>query len=241
MNRSVVLGFIAATFMLSGCVSNGPIGEASNVQVAELSSLPAPALTDVADLNSIGDQLRPYDVVEITVFGVEELSRRLRVAGDGTLTYPFVGEVYAAGLSPQSVGRAIADGLADGYVRNPEVTVTAVERPGRTITVGGEVQLPGEYPVLGTTTLQRAVALARGTSTVADDEEVLISRTVGGQRYIGVYNLAAIQRGNYDDPVVYPNDVITVSTDPLRVLLGNVSQITSTVTSPLILLERVAR
>ena len=75
------------------------------------------------------------------------------------------------------------------------------------MTVDGQVNKPGLYPVIGKMSLMRAIATAEGTSEFARLQEVIIFRTVDGQRMAGVYNLGAIRAGAYDDPGVFADDV----------------------------------
>ena len=66
-------------------------------------------------------------------------------------------------------------------------------------------------------------------------DDVLVLRTVAGQRYIGMYNIEAIQRGNYPDPELYPNDIVMVGDSPSRRRVANILQF-SPIFAPLILL-----
>jgi len=102
------------------------------------------------------------------------------------------------------------------------------------------VKSPGRYPVVGSMTLLDAVATAKGTSDFAGLDDVLIFRTVEGQRFIGVYNLAAIQRGNYPDPGIYAGDIVQVGDSPARRRLALLTSLTPLFT-PLILLDRLTR
>jgi polysaccharide export outer membrane protein len=87
-------------------------------------------------------------------------------------------------------------------------------------------------------TLMRAVATAGGVSEFAKLNDVVVFRTVNGQRYAGLYNLAAIRSGTYDDPEVYSNDVVVVGDSKARRLFKNVLQMVPALTSPLIILLR---
>ena len=93
-------------------------------------------------------------------------------------------------------------------------------------------------PSTRATTLVRSVNLAGGLSQLADSKDVLILRTVGGKRYIGVYNLAAIQRGNYTDPKVYSEDIIMVGDSAFRRSLQSIIQVLPLLTTSAILFDR---
>ena len=63
-------------------------------------------------------------------------------------------------------------------------------------------------------------------------------RTVGGQRYIGVFNIEGIQRGNYPDPMIYPGDIVTVGDSPSRRTLESVLQFIPLLSTSAILIDR---
>jgi polysaccharide export outer membrane protein len=165
----------------------------------------------------------------------------LRVDVDGTLDFPLIGTVEANGLSANELAARIEDGLRGPYLKNPDVTVSVLESPAQLVTVGGEVDKPGQYPVIGTMTLMDAIAAGGGTSSTARLEEVAVFRTVNGQRYIGLYDMKAIARGNYADPPIYPNDVIMVGESQTRRFLGALAGVAPLLTSAVILIDRLGR
>lgn len=223
-----------ACVFLASCASSGPIGEAPSVEVAELSALPAPSLEEMS-------AIRSQDSLRISVLGFPDLSREFVVANTGTFQFPLIGVVNADGRTPVEISKEIADRLRGDYVVNPEVTVDVIEQPGRLVTVGGEVNRPGMHQALRSMSLLEAVALGGGTSDTAKLSEVLIFRTINGQRYIGLYDLRAIQRGNYVDPQVYAGDVIQVGDSPTLRRIQAVTALAPLITSPIILLDRVLR
>lgn len=226
-----------ALISLWGCETPGPIGEDPAVEVADLSSLPSPNLGPDGSLPgylTIGS----LDRLSIAVYGVPDLSTEVQIDDSGYFRFPLIGEVRASGRQPSEVARAIETALRGRYVRDPYVTVNITERPAQMITIGGEITNPGRYPVIGETSLMEAVALGGGMSEFSRLDDVLVFREVGTQRYIGVYNFEAIQRGNYPDPAVYPDDIIMVGDSPNRRLIRDIIQIAPLVTTPLILLER---
>jgi polysaccharide export outer membrane protein len=88
------------------------------------------------------------------------------------------------------------------------VQVTTEERTQ--ITVEGAVDQPGIYPIAGALTLLQAVALSGGTAEDADLENVIIFRTVEGERRAARFDLRDIRRGATEDPQVFGNDVVVV-------------------------------
>jgi len=232
-------GCAAMILALSACAT-GPAGEDPSIELAQLEALPAPGAADYA-LPPGTSLLRPLDKLKIDVFGVEELSRELQVDAAGKLDFPLVGAIEANGLSATDLAMRIEDGLRGPYIKNPDVTVSVLESPAQLVTVGGEVDKPGQYPVVGSMSLMDAVAAGGGTSPTAELEEVAVFRTVNGQRYIGLYDLKAIARGNYADPMVYPNDVIMVGESQTRRILGALAGVAPLLTSSVILIDRLGR
>ena len=124
------------------------------------------------------------------------------------------------------------------YVRNPEVTVNIKTSVSQVVTIDGEVTEPGLYPVTNQMTLLRAIASAKGFSEYARADDVVILRSVGGQRMAGLYNVAAIRRGNYGDPPVYANDVIVVGDSPQRRLFRDFIALSPLIAAPLVAILR---
>ena len=70
-------------------------------------------------------------------------------------------------------------------------------------------------------------------------DDVLIFREVDGRKYIGVYNLSAIYRGNYEDPALYPDDIVMVGDSPARRRAESLLQLFSLAITPVILIDRL--
>ena len=83
-------------------------------------------------------------------------------------------------------------------------------------------------------TLVRAIAAAGGAGDFAKTSEVLVFRTVDGQRMAAIYDLRGIQRGNYDDPEIYPNDVVIVGDSPQKRLIRDAIGVAPALVAPLL-------
>jgi polysaccharide biosynthesis/export protein len=93
---------------------------------------------------------RPDDLIAVEVYGVPDYKIQQRIAQDGTVQLPLVGKVKAAGTTVQQLETTLADNLSqNGIIRNPQVTVHAVERPWAVVTVSGAVEKPGVFPAYG--------------------------------------------------------------------------------------------
>jgi polysaccharide export outer membrane protein len=109
---------------------------------------------------TIGEQ----DLLEVSVFEVDQLSRTVRVSQEGTITLPLLGQIPVSGLTREQVEAEIALRLADGFVRSPQVSVFIREHQSRKVTVTGAVNKPGSYEMLGPRTLLEMIAEAGGLS-----------------------------------------------------------------------------
>ena len=226
-----------ATLLLGACAygtSGGKLGETGQAQVLRNDALPAPTYSDIV-AGSRAYQIGPYDQLVIDVFGIEELTNR-EVSADsaGRVSFPIAGVVEAAGMTPEQLADELTRRLRAGYIKDPQVTVNLKQTNSQFVTVDGQVTQPGVYPVLGNMTLMKAVATARGVAEFAKLDDVVVLREVGGQRYAGLYNLAAIRRGNYADPEIYANDTVVVGDSKQRRLFKDLLQIVPLLTTPII-------
>lgn len=195
--------------------------------------MPSPSRQDLV----AGDRpalIGPLDSIQVDVFNIAELSREMQVDANGRISMPLVGEVDASGKTASELAAAIENALRANYVRDPEVTVNIKSSVSQVVTIDGQVQVPGLYPVTNQMTLLRAIASAKGFSEFAREEDVVILRTVNGQRMAGLYNVAAIRRGVYDDPMVYANDVVVVGDSPQRRMFRDLVALSPLLASPLI-------
>lgn len=230
--------FLLILFLLSACGGQTVLGGSPDVTVVSTEGLPEPTRLDLLSSNRpylIG----PFDKLKIDVFGIEDLSNKeVQIDASGRLSFPLIGVVEASGLTPGELAGELEQRLQGRYIRSPQVTVNLEETISQVITVDGQVEKPGLYPVVGRMTLMRAVATAEGAAEFAKLNDVVIFRTVNGQQLAGLYNLKAIRRGTYNDPEVFANDVIVVGDSQARRLFQNLIQASPLITTPLIILFR---
>jgi len=132
----------------------------------------ASPLSFAEDSGLSGYKIGSGDLLSIQVFGEEDLSLEVRLSDAGTISYPFLGELRARGLSIGRLSELIRDQLADGYLVNPSVNVTVLEY--RQFFINGEVEKPGGYPYQPGLTLQKAVALAGGFTERASKSKIFV-------------------------------------------------------------------
>lgn len=156
-------------------------------------------------------KIGPYDLLEISVFQVAEMSRAVRVNAKGMITLPLIGSVPAGGLTAVQLEEAIAARLARDYLQDPQISVFIKEFVSQRVTVEGSVAKAGVYPLSGRTTLIQAIAMASGLDPLADENQVKVFRMRSdGGKDMAVYDLEAIRAGKSVDPVIEGNDVIVV-------------------------------
>lgn len=227
-----------AAVLLTGCASTPEIGGDPGLQVLETGTLPEPTRADLT-ANDRPYFVGPRDKLVIDVFGIPELANReIQVDGSGRIAFPIAGTVDVRGMTPGEVEAALASQLRANFVRDPRVTVNLVETTSQIVTVEGEVRKPGLYPVIGRMTLMGAVAQAEGTSEFTNLSNVVIFRTVDGQRLAALYDLKAIRHGNYADPAIYPNDIVMVGDSQARRLFKDILSVVPLFTTPLIVALR---
>jgi len=160
------------------------------------------------------------DLIEVQVFGVDQLTRTVRVDARGTVSLPLIGLLEVAGLTVQETQALVTARLAESYLQDPQVSVFIKEFTTQRVTVEGAVNRPGIYPLKGPTTLLTAIALAGGQGRFSEMNEVMLFRTdMTGKRVATKYDVEKIRRGEIGDPVVVNEDLIVVNRSPGRVAL----------------------
>jgi polysaccharide export outer membrane protein len=165
------------------------------------------------------------DLLDIQVFGVNEMSRTVRVNSRGMISLPLIGPVQAAGLTAEDLQARLAAALAKDYLQNPQVSIFIKEYTSQRVTVEGAVNKPGIFPLQGQTTLMQALALAQGVDKLADTSNIRLFRGLSsaGDRTAAQFSLDAIRAGRAVDPLIQGDDVIVVETNMTRAVLKDVT------------------
>jgi polysaccharide biosynthesis/export protein len=116
-------------------------------------------------------RLGPGDQLRVTVFNEPELTGQFVVGSQGTIAYPLVGEVRAAGLTIAEFTEALREALLQ-FIRQPNISVEVSNY--RPFFILGEVQRPGTYPYSANLTVLNAVATAGGFTYRANRGRVFI-------------------------------------------------------------------
>lgn len=137
---------------------------------------PSPSPTDAKAEYEIG----PADILNVTVYGNDDLTQTVVVQSDGTFTFPLVGQVKASGHTPDALAAKLALLLGQRYIRKPQVTVVVREFKSKNVYIMGAVTRPGPYPMSGAMTLVEALARA-GPLTPKAASEIIVVRPPAGK------------------------------------------------------------
>jgi polysaccharide export outer membrane protein len=184
-----------------------------------------PAVIGIPQANVGADAYRigPDDVLDVTVFQVDELSAKERVSQDGTITMPLIGPISVSGLTSAQAESRIAAALQKDYLQKAQVDVFVAEQANMKVTVGGAVKKPGVFPLSGQTTLLQAIAQAEGATRLANEKEVILFRKSGSDVNAYVVNVSEIQRGKLTDPVLAGGDKIMVPESGSAVFVSSIT------------------
>lgn len=161
VRHCLLLTVLSAALLSSGCAENTARYQAYAPEIER------PYLLDS------GDRLR------INVFGQENLTNSYSVDDSGKIAMPLIGTVNARGRTPRQLEQDIARQLADGFLRNPSITVEV--ETYRPFFILGEVKNPGQYAYVNGMTVETAVAIAGGYTPRASTSSVRLSHPEDGE------------------------------------------------------------
>lgn len=114
------------------------------------------------------------DVLEIVVWGHDDLKRTMPVSLEGRISFPLIGDIQAAGVSTGDLAKTIAAKMEEGFLVNPQVSVTVKEYQSQRVFVMGEVNKPGTYAVTRENNILFVLSQAGGPTKDAGEEVVVI-------------------------------------------------------------------
>jgi len=176
-----------------------------------LSSLSLRAFAQAQDNRAAsgeGYTISTNDILEISVYGEPDLSVTARVSQDGTVNYPFLGNIRAVGLTSREFGNNISDLLGEDYLVNPQVSVFIKEYAK--ISILGAVKMPGAYEMKDKLSLTQAIALASGFTDSADTSKVKIIREDKSGKQTFEVNVDQITDRSAEDVEIKAQDTIIV-------------------------------
>lgn len=169
------------------------------------------------DTDPIEYKIGPKDLLQISVFGLDELNTTVRVSEEGKISLPLIGEVYVQGLSQGELTRRLANLLEEKYLQNPQVSVFIKEYQSKRVSVLGAVKNPGPYEILGRQTLLQIISRAGGMTESAGEKIVVIRQREDGTStsiIIPVNELVVNGDVSFNIPVE-PGDIINIPIDKI--------------------------
>ena len=168
-------------------------------------------------------KLAPGVLLHFGVYNAPEMEATLRVAADGSILVPLAGSVQVGGMSVTDARTKIRSALIAGeFIKEPQVTLDILQLAPGFVTILGEVQTPGRFQILASTTLDSALALAGG-ETLEAGGNISIQRSDRGPNDIEhVQNDGGTDDNGLAKITVAPGDVIRVSRAGVIYVLGSV-------------------
>jgi protein involved in polysaccharide export with SLBB domain len=159
--------------------------------------------------------INPGDVVEFKFSYTPDMNERVTVRPDGFVSLPIIGDVTAAGSTPEELAKAVSSKY-EGTLKRPHVVVIVREFSAQRVFVAGEVNLPGVLPIVGRITMTQAVLNAGGPKPTARLSQVLLLRYDGENRTsVQSIRLSDILKGAKADIPLRPYDVVYVPRTPI--------------------------
>jgi polysaccharide export outer membrane protein len=158
--------------------------------VVALAAAPAAGASPAADY-VVGEG----DVLQVTVFDHPDLATTSRVTREGQIRFPLIGQVFVAGLAVPRVADVITARLANGYIIDPQVTVSVQEYRARKVNIIGRVNRPGVYEFRGKLSFLELLSRAEGLAPDAGGQAVL-TRADPREPKVQIDLRALLTRGN---------------------------------------------
>jgi polysaccharide biosynthesis/export protein len=207
-----------------GLEAQTPVGAeapAANAPTATATAKQTNAVAPTLFANS-NTKLGAGDLIEITVFGVPDLTTKGRISSSGEIYLPLIDYVHVADLTIDEAQEMIEKRLEDGgFVRGPHVSIFVDESASQAIMMVGEVLRPGPYPAIGERRLYDMISLAGGLTDKAGRAVTIEHRGDPDHKVIVQLsmNLADDTQNNVE---VQPGDTIIVSRAGIIYVVGDV-------------------
>lgn len=156
--------------------------------------------------------LGPGDIFTLQIVGEKELPLEYRVASDGTVQLPYIEVLQVSGLEPQQVSELVRQRLIEAKIlTQPSVIVAVKQYNSKRVSVLGQVQRPGNFPLTEGMTLVDALSQAGGLNAIANDDRVNLTRRTQQGSTTVVISVGAITEGAAPDIPLQAGDRIYVN------------------------------
>jgi polysaccharide export outer membrane protein len=156
-------------------------------------------------------RIGPEDVLSISVWKNDPMSRVLPVRPDGMISLPLIDDIMAAGLTPMELRNVLAQKLAE-FVPSPAVTVVVNDVRSFKVSVIGEVVRPARYELKSRTSVLDVLALAGGFNQFAARTKIVVLRQDGDKKVRIPFNYNRVTSGSAEEENLYlrPGDIVLV-------------------------------
>jgi polysaccharide export outer membrane protein len=207
LGRSLTLASVLLTAPVAGLVP-------SQLAAQQAPSAPAESQAESpTQAAAVNYKLSANDLLDFRVFQEPDLDAVVRVAGDETAIFPLVGSLKVGGMTIGEASQLVVARLRDGYLVNPQVSITVRNYARKLFTVLGQVQKPGAYDMQGLDkmSLLEAIGMAGGYTKTADLGSVTVKRIQGNHESIFKFNAKKMAQGKDNATfMIKAGDVITV-------------------------------
>lgn len=139
-------------------------------------------------------QVKPGDILEISVWKEPDLTREVLVRPDGAFSFPLVGEVDARNKSVSELTKTVSERIAR-FIADAVVTIAVKQINGNKVYVLGQVNKPGEFIVNPSVNVMQALSMAGGTTPFAATGSIVVLRGRGAQQSALPFRYADVVRG----------------------------------------------
>ena len=224
MGQSETIRKVSFTLVLlagfTSAVTSGAWAQSNLASVPAPQVPSAPSTTEQSGVSLL--TIGGGDLLKVSVFGAPESDQEVRVDQDGNLSLNFIGSVHVAGLTANAAQDLIAKKLvAGGFYAQPQVSIFVKEYATQGISVMGEVQHPGVYPILGARRLFDVISLAGGTGPKAG-RVVSISHRDHPESPRSVMLSNDAMESAKSNIEVFPGDTVVVSRAGVVYVVGDV-------------------
>ena len=156
--------------------------------------------------------LSPGDTLDLMVYREPDLGMRSKIAKDGRVQLPLLGEVKVAGMSVRDAQEQIRKLYDADYLVDPQIYLNIASYTQRKITVIGQVSRPGSYELQGNESLGilEAIGMAGGFTRIADTKNVTVKRRTGEKTETIKVNTKRLESPEGGSFQVLPGDILTV-------------------------------
>jgi polysaccharide biosynthesis/export protein len=168
-------------------------------------------------------RLGPGDSIKVQVYQQPDLTVEARVSESGSIRYPLIGNVAIGGLSIAEAENRVAAALKQrDILKAPQVNIVLLQVRGNQVSVLGQVQKPGRFPLETNTVRVSDMLAAAGGVTATGDDVLVVTGTRNGQPFRKTVDIPALFAGTRsdDDILLAAGDTLYVNKAPTYYIYG---------------------